>query len=302
MHPAPLPGRVLAWTVLAFLVLPATARAQGEILPQGFELQPVITDVFEPGRPVGFAELPDGRFLVIERNTGFVRLHAVGSAVAPVIHTVPDVSIEAERGLLGIAIDPGWPARPYVYVYYTYFTKATGNLGRLRLYTATGDLADPLSSTLALGNPFDLLTDLPDDSEIHNGGTLRFGPDGMLYLSLGDDGDACNAQDLTTLAGGILRLDVSGMPEVGPGPPDKADLVAAGNPFNPLVPFRVETQTGRGVHDQPGPDPRQIVEVTAGIQQQSCGPGLSIARRFRIDDQESGVTVRVGRGCEVRPV
>jgi hypothetical protein len=54
----------------------------------------------------------------------------------------------------------------------------------------------------------------------------------MLYLSLGDDGSACNAQDLAVLAGAVLRLDVSAMPGAGSGPPDKADITPSGNPFS----------------------------------------------------------------------
>ncbi|GJM45563.1 MAG: hypothetical protein DHS20C21_24050 [Gemmatimonadota bacterium] len=212
------------------LLLPAIAQAQ--TLPTGFQVEPVITSVFEPGRPVGFAPLPDGRFLIIERNTANVRLHAVGSAVAPVILTIPDVSIEAERGLLGIAVDPAWPARPYVYFYYTHLTAETGKQGRVTMYTASGDLTDGASASLTLASPFHLLTELPDVIEIHNGGTLRFGADDMLYLSLGDDGDACNAQDLTSLTAGILRMDVAAMPDTGAGPPPRSDITpASGNPF-----------------------------------------------------------------------
>lgn len=226
-------------TALALVLLSAPgvrpASAQNEIIPNGFQLEPVIVDVFEPGRPVGFAEIPDGRFLIIERNTGFVRIHADGDSTAPIIHTVPNVSISGERGLLGITIDPAWPTRPYVYLYYT-FSDSTAmpvvNEGHLTMFTATGDLMDPASSNLALTSPYDILTDAPDVLDIHNSGTLRFGPDGMLYVSLGDDGNACNAQDLAILAGAILRLDVSSLPGSGSGPPDKAVITPAGNPFS----------------------------------------------------------------------
>jgi len=218
----------------ALLAGASSAHAQNEIIPSGFVLEEVITDVFEPGRPVGFAELPDGRFLVIERNTGNVRLHEDGGSTAPVIHTVPDVSIEGERGLLGVAVDPDWPTRPYVYLYYT-FSDSTAmpveNVGHLEMFTATGDLSDPSSTNLALTSPYLILDDAPDALDIHNAGTIRFGPDGMLYLSLGDDGNACNSQDPAILAGAILRLDVSALPGAGSGPPDKAEITPTGNPL-----------------------------------------------------------------------
>jgi glucose/arabinose dehydrogenase len=218
--------RILACALVILGISAAPAR--GVILPFGFEKQPVIVNVFEPGRPVAFAPLPDGRFLIVERNTARVRLHPVGGANAPIIHTVPNVGTLGERGLLGVAVDPAWPTRPYVYMYYTHATLT----GRVVMFTATGDLEDPQSTSLQLTSPYEILNDIPDLHEIHNGGTLRFGTDGMLYLSLGDDGDGCNAQDLSSLGGTILRLDVSAMPGVGPGPPPKADITPPDNPFS----------------------------------------------------------------------
>jgi glucose/arabinose dehydrogenase len=225
---SPRPARFTAPVLLAFALGASTAHAQGELLPDGFAFESVIVDVFEPGRPVGFAFLPDSRILIIERNTGFVRVHVPGTASAPLIHTIPDLDIEAERGLLGIAVDPDWPTRPYVYVYYSHDTST----GRVEMLTADGALSDAASDSLSFASSYLLFDDLPDGNPIHNGGTLRFGPDGMLYLSLGDDGVACRAQDPSILAGGILRLDVSSMPGAGAGPPPKADLVpASGNPL-----------------------------------------------------------------------
>ncbi len=221
----PTPRLALALS-LVLLLLPIAATAS--VVPDDFVYEPVITDVFEPGRPVGFAFLPDGRILIIERNNGFVRLHVPGTATAPLIHVVADLDTEAERGLLGIAVDPAWPARPYLYLYYSHETLT----GRVEMLTASGDLSDGASATLSFPTSYLLFDDLPDVNPIHNGGTLRFGPDGMLYLSLGDDGMACQTQDPSTLAGAILRLDVSSMPGAGSGPPPKGDLVpASGNPL-----------------------------------------------------------------------
>jgi glucose/arabinose dehydrogenase len=196
-----------------------------QTLPDGFDHEMVVGGPFG-GEPTGFGFLPDGRVLLVERNSGNVRLATVGSGTSTVIYTVPNVSSELERGLLGVVADPDWPTRPYVYVYFT----EVGNLSVVQMLTATGDLTDPQSSSLALGSPFRLL-EVTDDQPFHNGGTVVFGTDGMLLLGIGDDLTLCNSQDLTEPRGGLLRLDVSSMPGAGSGPPPLADLVPADNPF-----------------------------------------------------------------------
>lgn len=209
-------------------VLGATSALGAPVLPTGF------TDELIAGGlhgPVGFAFLPDGRVLVVERTTARVRMIVNGAIAStdPVL-TVQEVESAAdERGLLGIAIDPGWPARPYVYVFYT----ATGATSRLSRFTATNDLSAPAGGNLTLdpSSRHDVLTNLPDAMDNHNGGTLRFGIDGMLYVSLGEDANPCAAQDTVGMKGVLLRLDVSGLPPGPGGPPARGNLVPAGNPF-----------------------------------------------------------------------
>jgi glucose/arabinose dehydrogenase len=215
--------RLVLLALSALFVAPTPGP--GQTLPSGFTLEQVVAGPFA-GEPSGFAFLPDGRILLLERNSGNVRLAAVGSSTSSIVLTIPDIEFTLERGLLGIAVDPAWPARPYVYVYYTHTT----NTGRVAMYTATGDLTDGQSSNLSLGSAYLVLT-FTDATPLHNGGTLRFGPDGMLYLSVGEDLSECNAQNLATIAGGIYRLDVSSMPGVGTGPPPKADITPIDNPF-----------------------------------------------------------------------
>lgn len=80
-------------------------------------------------------------------------------------------------------------------------------------FTCTGDLANPNSTnlTFAAASRRVVLTSTPDNAFNHNGGSLRFGPDGKLYVSIGDDASSCNAQSTTTSLGCVLRLDVSGL-------------------------------------------------------------------------------------------
>src|SRR5262245_53025667 len=90
--------------------------------------------------PVAVAGLPDGRALVTEQFSGRIRLIANGgiSVVDPVC-TVPGVRNNpgSEQGLLGIAVDPQWPARPYVYVHYDDATTPSIHIAR---FTVAGDL------------------------------------------------------------------------------------------------------------------------------------------------------------------
>jgi glucose/arabinose dehydrogenase len=228
MNPLSCIRRVVGTALLAaVLIAPAPPACAVEVLPDGFRFDQVGYGPFTDWGPSSFAFLPDGRIVMIELRTGEVRLNAVGANSSVLVYTIPNVWFNGERGLLGVAVDPGWPTRPYLYFYFSH----DSSFNYLIMLTVGGDLTDPLSTNLTPGSRYDLLTDLPDDWINHNGGTLRFGPDGMLYVSLGDDGNGCGAQDLAILTGKILRLDVSGMPGVGGGPPPKAGLTPVDNPF-----------------------------------------------------------------------
>jgi glucose/arabinose dehydrogenase len=181
-------------------------------------------------QPAGMARLPDGRILVVEQRTGAIRVVFPDSGVvSPPVFVVPDLNIlTGERGLLGIAIDPRWPAQSYVYLMYT----RVGNVIRLVRYNLWGDLLDAGSDSLEFVQPLYLFDDLPDAFGNHNAGRLRFGLDGTLYASLGDDQDMCAAADSSVMKGQLLRLEVRTLPAIGTGQvADPADMVPQGNPF-----------------------------------------------------------------------
>jgi glucose/arabinose dehydrogenase len=220
--------------VLCALVASCLAVPEGHtqiLLPDGFEDEVVASGLTFP---VGFAFLPDGRMLAVEHQQpapnetdGHVHLIVDGTVIEPPILVIDNVNIGNERGLLGVAVDPDWPQRPYAYFYFTHLDGYCD----LRMYTAVGDLTDPASTDLSFQDPYEILIDIPDESEFHQAGTLRFGTDGMLYLSTGDDASSCAAADSTTLLGTILRLDVSALPAGGSGPPDKSLITPPDNPF-----------------------------------------------------------------------
>jgi glucose/arabinose dehydrogenase len=225
-----LPAAARASIGLAFLLLASAPSAHAQLsVPTGFVDELIVSDL---DRPLGLAFLPDGRLLFIERTTANVHLIKNGglSAGDPIL-TVPDVRwIEDERGLHGIVVDPRWPTKPYVYVQYTSDLAPEIHISR---FTVTGDLSFTGNGELAIdpASRYDVITQLPDFSPNHNGGTLRFGPDGMLYSSLGEDGNMCAAQDLTQLLGKILRLDVRSLPAGPGGPPALSAITPADNPF-----------------------------------------------------------------------
>jgi len=203
--------------------LPAAAQVT---LPPNF-----VDDVVAGGldQPVSFAFLPDGRILLTEQKSGKVRMIVNGHVAAtdPAL-VVPNLTnVGEERGLLGITVDPAWPARPFVYLYYD----RTGDFCRLVRYTATGNLTDSSAENVTLGSPLVLMDDLPDQTIYHQAGCLRFGPDGMLYVSTGDDAYDCLAFDVRTLHGNILRLKVDVLP-TGSGPQVlRSAITPPGNPF-----------------------------------------------------------------------
>ena len=213
-----------------FHVSPAQAQAT---LPTDFTDQLIRGSL---NLPTGLAFVPDagvnaGRRLFYVEQGGVVRLLVDGApgVVDPSGTVANTVTAGGERGLLGLAVDPRWPTKPYVY----FHQSSLLNTIRIVRYTCTGDLAFTNNGALTV-NPatrYELISDAPDVSYKHSGGTLRFAPDSTLFVSLGDDGNSCSAQDTTTLSGVILRLEVRNLPDGAGGPPARALLVPAGNPF-----------------------------------------------------------------------
>jgi glucose/arabinose dehydrogenase len=173
-------------------------------------------------QPVQITHAADGsdRLFVLER-TGVIRILRNG-----VIDATPFLDISGlvnssgpEQGLLGLAFPPDYSNRGHFYLYYTDHAGVGDSvLARYRL-SADPDVADPASAEtlLRLAQPF----------TNHNGGQLAFGPDGYLYLGLGDGGSGGdplgNAQNPASLLGKLLRIDV----EAGVAP----YAIPADNPF-----------------------------------------------------------------------
>ena len=110
-----------------------------------------------------------------------------------------------EEGLLGLAFDPGYSANGYFYVYYSAASPRRSVVSRFSVNGSDPNVADPGSETVIL--------EIPQPYGNHNGGQLAFGPDGYLYIGLGDGGSGGdprgNGQNIGTVLGAILRIDVA---------------------------------------------------------------------------------------------
>ena len=162
-------------------------------------------------RPILLTHAGDDRLFVIEqpgRIRVFENRHDVKSA-GVFLDIRSQVRMKHnEEGLLALAFHPRYASNGFFYVYYTASEPRRGVLSRFEISADDPDRADPDSETVIL--------EVPQPYGNHNGSTVVFGPDGYLYVSLGDGGSANdprnNAQDLSTLLGTVLRLDVDSQP------------------------------------------------------------------------------------------
>jgi aldose sugar dehydrogenase len=156
-------------------------------------------DIFVSGldTPWAIAFAPDGRIFISERP-GRIRIIKDGKLLAEPWMTL-DVSETGEAGLLGLALDPQFAQNRYLYVAYTDRAPEGGlrnRLVRLREDPATGKgVMDRL-----------LIDNVPANAN-HDGGRVKFGPDGMLFWTMGEAQNMTAAQSLQTLSGKILRIN-----------------------------------------------------------------------------------------------
>jgi glucose/arabinose dehydrogenase len=135
------------------------------------------------------------------------------------------VDSNGERGLVGVTSDPKFNANHFIYVYHT--VPAIGSsaaFNEVSRFTLNGNIAEPSSEVDILK-----LNDLSAATN-HNGGSIHFGTDGMLYIGVGENAAPDNSQTLSNLLGKVLRIDVM---HIKPGDPinDVAKLVPPSNPF-----------------------------------------------------------------------
>jgi glucose/arabinose dehydrogenase len=199
---------------------PTPPSAAPPATPPSVSLVSFVTGLTQP---VAFESLPDGRIFVLEQ-AGRIRVIQGGALLSvPFLDISSNVESGGEKGLLGLAFHPSFATNGRFFVNYT--RRVSGQLqtviSEFFATSASTNLVNIATERvlLTVNQPFDN----------HNGGQLAFGPDGSLYIGLGDGGSAGdpqgNGQNLQTLLGKILRIDVN---SVDPG---RAYHIPGDNPF-----------------------------------------------------------------------
>lgn len=206
-----------------------------------------------------------GRILYTEKGgfggvrDGSVRLVEDGRLVSEPVITFADVETRSEKGLLGITLDPDYASNRLVYAFYTHARSERNRVVRFRDDRRGQTAAD---ATIILG-------ELPTDRcGNHQGGSIAFGPDSMLYITIGDNGcNRCLSQDNRSLAGKILRFTRDGaIPDDNPfssAPFPRSAFFATGlrNSFD----FTIHPSTGEIVATENGPSRNdEINHIVAG--------------------------------------
>lgn len=184
------------------------SRALLSVVPNGFQETQIISGL----NPTAADFAPDGRLFVAEK-TGRVRIVQNDQLVSTPFYTVP-VDIYRDRGLTGIVVDPNYAQNRFVYIYYTAAVavnpNAPDNGAPTRLVRLTASAANP--NVAEPGSEVVVIDGFPSPAGIHTGSFLGFGADGYLYLGVGDGSSGNAAQNLNSLQGKVLRLDVSQLP------------------------------------------------------------------------------------------
>jgi glucose/arabinose dehydrogenase len=183
------------------------------VLPQGFT-QSHVADSPELVAPHDMEVAPDGRLFVIQQS-GTVRIvNPADGTVSTFLDISNQVYYQNSMGLLGITLDPQFTTNRYVYLFYTAKAEDTNGDGAIDIpihnvivrvtANASGDSAVPGSENMLLR-----LNDLIDNG-LHNGGSIKFGADGKLYATSGDNNRRDPAQTLDNFFGKVIRINKDG--------------------------------------------------------------------------------------------
>ncbi len=244
---------------LALLVLLVyLSSTKAATLPAGF----TETAIAGLSAPTAMEIAPDGRIFVCQQGGSLVVIK--NGVLLPTPFVTLNVDPSGERGLLGIAFDPNFASNNFIYLYYTVPTTPRHN--RVSRFTANGDVVVPNSETILL--ELDNLTAATN----HNGGAIHFGPDGKLYIAVGENATPTNAQTFANMLGKVLRINSDGTipadnPFFNTASGNNRSIWALGlrNPFT----FAFQPGTGRLIINDVGQDTWE--EINDGIAGSNYG-------------------------------
>ncbi|NLC32439.1 MAG: PQQ-dependent sugar dehydrogenase [Clostridiales bacterium] len=201
--------RLRIWLIVLMMTVPLWGAAaqdapalKSEVLAAGLS------------HPWDIGQLPDGSLLFTQRN-GELSLYRDGQVVK--ISSIPEVYVQGEGGLTGLAIDHDFFENRLIYLAYNTRQSGVPQVRVTRYY---------LGAELNLKEALDIVTDIPaNKSGRHSGTQLEMGADGVLWIGTGDAANAVNPQDPKSLGGKILRVSREGKPAEG----------NLGEPFDPRI-------------------------------------------------------------------
>ncbi|MBK8001011.1 MAG: PQQ-dependent sugar dehydrogenase [Verrucomicrobia bacterium] len=237
----------------AFLLVSPSIFAEP---PPGFQNEIVVVGL---DQPTALEFLPDGRLLVAElQEEIFVVQPNAGIPDAQPFLSLDNTGIFGGQGLMDIELDPDFDANGYYYVYYT---KGSLNRNRVSRFTASGN-------TTVAGSEVVLWQDIQPATDEHQGGAVVVGPDGKLYISIGEAFVPDDAPRLTSYRGKILRINKDGSIPVdnpfydGTGP--NLDAIWAYGLRNPFR-LTVDALTGRIIIGEVGGNDPAIAQEEINV-------------------------------------
>jgi glucose/arabinose dehydrogenase len=199
------------------------------------------------GFPTAMEFAPDGRLFVAEKN-GAVRYITPDGKLSDAVLTLANIDSSGERGLLGLALDPGFADNGYLWIFYT---RGDTLINRVSRFTLRGDTAGDEQVSFEFNIAF-------ETSTILNGGGLHFGPDGMLYIAAGSTNNVFVSNEPDSPHGKLHRVDPGTFPgEPAPDNPDPQSTIYARGlrnvfdfTFNPANGWLYATENGGDCDDE----------------------------------------------------
>jgi Glucose/sorbosone dehydrogenases len=280
------------------LLLVASSMALASSMPAHAASIQAKRVAFGLDRPVAFTFTPGGRIFYVEQFTAEIHLFDPSTGVDKLFFTVPRVAGTGERGLLGIALHPSYPAKPSVFVY---ATRHVAGVLKNQILRITDTSSGGRNMTVIFGSRASIYP-------YHNGGRILFGPDGMLYAMVGDAHDSSNAQDLTDERGKVLRIKPNGgVPTDNPTTGSRVFSYGNRNSFG----FAFDPETGKLWETENGPECNDEINVIAAGANYAWGPSEGCggtapddtnadgpSRQFPVYFYSSPIGITAGAFCE----